>query len=157
MNRMKCAAAVALAVGCTVALSAQAVSDKDKADQTRMNSPFTVTGCVANGKEAGQYVLTNAVVAPERASSATGATIAPSFDKTASMAVGTSYALKGDNLDAHVGHKVEVAGTTWHEKAASTTDIASAKDTSSPTIAGSTSPQTTFDVKTLKMLSTTCS
>ena len=150
MNRMKCAAAVAFAVGCTVALSAQAVSvDKDKADQARMNSPVTVTGCVANGKEAGQYLLTNAVIAPEKASSATGATSAPSFDKTASMVAGASYTLKGDHLDAHVGHKVEVTGTTWHEKATSTTEIASSKD--------STSPQTTLDVKTVKMLSTTCS
>jgi hypothetical protein len=158
MNRMKCAAAVAIAVGCTVALSAQAVSvDKDKADQTRMNSPVTVTGCVANGNEAGHYVLTNAVLAPEKASAATGATSAPSIDKTASMAAGTSYALKGDKLEGHVGHKVEVTGTTWQEKATSTTEIANSKDTSSPTSAGSPSPQTTLDVKTVKMLSTTCS
>jgi hypothetical protein len=154
---MECAAAVAIAVGCTVALSAQAVStDKDKADQTSMNSPVTVTGCVAKGAEAGHYVLTNAVLAPEEASSATGAT-SPGIDKTASMAAVTSYALKGDNLDAHVGHKVEVTGTTWQEKATSTTEIASSKDTSNPTSAGSTSPQTTLDVKTVKMLSTTCS
>jgi hypothetical protein len=158
MNRMKCAAAVAIAVGCTVALSAQAVSvDKDKADQARMNSPVTVTGCVAKGTEAGHYVLTNAVLAPEKASSATGATSAPSIDKTASMAAGTSYALKGDKLEGHVGHKVEVTGTTWQEKATSTTDIANSKDTSNPTSAGSTSPQATLDVKTVKMLSTTCS
>lgn len=156
MNRMKCAAAVVFAVGCTVALSAQAVSaDKDKADQTRMNSPVTVTGCVANGTEAGHYVLTNAVLAPEKASAAAGATSAPSIDKTASMAAGTSYALKGDKLEGHVGHKVEVTGTTLQEKATSATEIA--KDTTSPTSAGSTSPQTTIDVKTVKMLSTTCS
>ena len=158
MNRIKFAAAIAMAVGCTVALSAQAVSgDKDKAAQTSMNSPVTVTGCIAKGHEAGHYVLTNAVLAPEKASSATGATSAPSIDKTASMAAGTSYALKGDNLEAHVGHKVEVTGTTWQEKATSTTDIANSKDTSNPTSAGSTSPQATLDVKTVKMLSTTCS
>jgi hypothetical protein len=153
MNRIKCAAAVAIAVGCTVALSAQAVSvDKDKADQTSMNSPVTVTGCVAKGNEAGQYVLTNAVLASEK-TAATGTTTAPSIDKTASKAAGTSYALKGDNLEAHVGHKVEVTGTTWQEKANPT----DSKETSTPTSAGSTSPQTTFDVKTVKMLSTTCS
>ena len=158
MNRIKCAAAVAIAVGCTLALSAQAVSvDKDKADQTRMNSPVTVTGCVANGSEAGHFVLTNAVLVPEKAAAATGATSAPSIDKTASMAAGTSYALKGDMLEGHVGHKVEVTGTTWQEKATSTTDIANSKDTSNPTSAGSTSPQATLDVKTVKMLSTTCS
>ena len=71
MNRIKFAAAVAIAVGCTVALSAQAVSgDKDKADQTRMSSPVTVTGCIAKGHEAGHYVLTNAVLTPETAPSA---------------------------------------------------------------------------------------
>jgi len=158
MNRMKCAAAVAIALGCTVTLSAQAVSaDKDKADQARMNSPVTVTGCVANGTEAGHYVLTNAVLAPEKASAAASATSTPSIDKTASMATGTSYALKGDKLEGHVGHKVEVTGTTWQEKATSSTEIAKSKDTSSPTSAGSTSPQTTLDVTTVKMLSTTCS
>ena len=157
MNRMKCAAAVAIALGCTVTLSAQAVSaDKDKADQARMNSPVTVTGCVANGNEAGHYVLTNAVLAPEKAA-ATSATSTPSIDKTASMATGTSYALKGDKLEGHVGHKVEVTGTTWQETATSSTEIAKSKDTSSPTSAGSTSPQTTLDVTTVKMLSTTCS
>ena len=158
MNRMKCAAAVAIAVGCTVALSAQAISgDKDKADQTSMNSPVTVTGCVANGNEAGHYVLTNAVLTPETAPSAAGATSASTIDKTASIPAGTSYALKGDMLEGHVGHKVEVTGTTWQEKATSTTDIANSKDTSNPTSAGSTSPQATLDVKTVKMLSTTCS
>jgi hypothetical protein len=158
MNRIKFAAAIAMAVGCTVALSAQAVSgDKDKAAQTGMSSPVTVTGCIAKGHEAGHYVLTNAVLTPETAPSAAGATSASTIDKTASIPAGTSYALKGDMLEGHVGHKVEVTGTTWQEKATSTTDIANSKDTSNPTSAGSTSPQATLDVKTVKMLSTTCS
>jgi hypothetical protein len=148
MNRLKYATTIAMAVGCTVALSAQAVSgDKDKA-QTSMNSPVTVTGCIAKGDEAGHYVLTNAVLTPETAPTATGATSAPTTDKTASMAAATSYALKGDQLEGHVGHKVEVTGTTLQEKATST---------SNPTSAGSTSPQTTLDVKTVKMVSTSCS
>ena len=68
MNRLKYAAAIAMAVGCTVALSAQAVSgDKDNAAQTSMNSPVTVTGCVAKGTDAGHYVLTNAVLTSEKA------------------------------------------------------------------------------------------
>jgi hypothetical protein len=158
MNRMKFAAAIAMAVGCTGALSAQAVSgDKDKAAQTRMSSPVTVTGCIAKGHEAGHYVLTNAVLTPETAPSAAGATSASTIDKTASIPADTSYALKGDMLEGHVGHKVEVTGTTWQEKATSTTDIANSKDTSNPTSAGSSSPQATLDVKTVKMLSTTCS
>ena len=87
------------------ALSAQAVSgDKDKAAQTSMNSPVTVTGCIAKGDEAGHYVLTNAVLTPETAPTAAGATSAPTSDK---MAAATSYALKGDQLEGHVGHKVE--------------------------------------------------
>ena len=149
MNQLKYAAAIAMAVGCTVALSAQAVSgDKDKAAQTSMNSPVTVTGCIAKGDEAGHYVLTNAVLTPETAPTASGATSAPAIDKTASMAAATSYALKGDQLEGHVGHKVEVTGTTLQEKATST---------SNPTSAGATSPQTTLDVKTVKMVSTSCS
>jgi hypothetical protein len=155
MNRIKYATAIAMAVGCTVALSAQAVSgDKDKAAQTRMSSPVTVTGCIAKGQEAGQYVLTNAVLTPEMAPSTAGATSTSTIDKTASIPAVTSYALKGDMLEGHVGHKVQVTGTTWQEKA---TDIANSKDTSNPTSAGSTSPQATLDVKTVKMLSTTCS
>ena len=146
MNRLKYAAAIAMAVGCTVALSAQAVSgDKDKAAQTSMNSPVTVTGCIAKGDEAGHYVLTNAVLTPETAPTASGATSAPTSDK---MAAAPSYALKGDQLEGHFGHKVEVTGTTLQEKATST---------SNPTSAGSTGPQTTLDVKTVKMVSTSCS
>ena len=146
MNQLKYAAAIAMAVGCTVALSAQAVSgDKDKAAQTSMNSPVTVTGCIAKGDEAGHYVLTNAVLTPETAPTAAGATSAPTSEK---MAAATSYALKGDQLEGHVGHKVEVTGTTLQEKATST---------SNPTSAGATSPQTTLDVKTVKMVSTSCS
>src|SRR4029453_12802810 len=112
MNRIKYAAAIAMAVGCTVALSAQAVSgDKDKAAQTRMSSPVTVTGCIAKGPEAGHYVLTNAVLTPETAPSAAGATSASTIDKTASIPAGTSYALKGDRPEGTAGPKVEWAGT----------------------------------------------
>ena len=156
MNRMKCAAAVALAVGCSVALSAQAVSaDKNQAAQASMNSPVTVTGCVAKGAEAGLYVLTNAVTAPAATPSATGTTATPPVGNTAPVAA-TSYGLKGDNLEAHVGHKVEVTGTALQE-ATSTTGIAPSKDAPSPTSAASTSAKPTLDVKSVKMLSTTCS
>ena len=156
MNRMKCAAAVALAVGCSVALSAQAVSaDKNQAAQASVNSPVTVTGCVAKGDEAGLYVLTNAVTAPVTAPSATGTTATPPIGNTAPVAA-TSYGLKGDNLEAHVGHKVEVTGTALQE-ATSTTGIAPSKDAPSPTSAASTSAKPTLDVKSVKMISTTCS
>lgn len=64
---------------------------KDKMAKDKMTKPITVTGCVAAGKDAEHFVLTDAV---------------PAGEKT-----GKSYDLMGGDLKAHLGHKVEVTGT----------------------------------------------
>ena len=71
-----------------------------------MDTPVTVTGCVAAGAAAGRYTLTNATLAP----SAVDKMPPPAADKMSAPA--TSYTLKGgDDLKPHLGHKVAVTGT----------------------------------------------
>lgn len=64
---------------------------KDKMAKDKMMKPVTVTGCVAAGKDAEHFMLTDAVLTGEKA--------------------GKSYDLMGGDLKAHLGHKVEVTGT----------------------------------------------
>ena len=58
----------------------------------------------------------------------------------------TSYKLMGGNLKAHVGHQVEITGTTAKDTCQ--------KDTTAKNQA--TQMSETLDVKSVKMLSTTC-
>lgn len=89
--------------------------------------PVTVTGCVAAGAKAGQYVLNNGTLAG---------------DTTAK-----SYSLSGGQLKAHVGHKVAVTGTL---KAA-----AMPKDHKMSKEAMAAMPGV-LQVKTVKMVAATC-
>jgi hypothetical protein len=72
-------------------------TDQSKMAQDKMGKSTIVTGCVAEGSETGRYTLTNGT--------------------TKSDATGKSYDLIGGDLKAHVGHKVEVTGTTADGKA----------------------------------------
>ena len=62
-----------------------------KMDKNKMGKSMTVTGCVAAGSEPGHYVLANGTMMGDT--------------------TGKSYDLMGGDLKAHVGHKVEVTGT----------------------------------------------
>ena len=77
----------------------------------------TVTGCVAAGTQAGHFVLTDAATVPVQTPSPTGTSGGAVADAPAAMASPTSYDLKGGNLKPHIGHKVEVTGTTWQNAA----------------------------------------
>ena len=65
--------------------------DQHKMAKDKMGKTVTVTGCVAAGKDAEHFTLTDAVMAGE---------------KTVK-----SYDAMGGDLKAHVGHKVAVTGT----------------------------------------------
>jgi len=91
------------------------------------SGPITVTGCVAAGAKAGQYVLNNGTLAG---------------DTTAK-----SYSLSGGQLKPHVGHKVAVTGTL---KAA-----AMPKDHKMSKEAMAAMPGV-LQVKTVKMVAATC-
>ena len=74
----------------------------------------------------------------------------------AAAAAATSYALTGSDLKAHLGHKVEVTGTTSQHDAKAAT-AAPAAQPSAAVPAAASAPDATLDVKTLKMIAATCS
>jgi hypothetical protein len=149
MNRISVAVSVGLVAG-LVGLSAQtapvATTDGAVNDKT-----VTVTGCVAEGTDAGSYTLTKAKSIDTLLSTSTMAGTAGTLgtEKSASMEHRAWYHLKGENLKAHVGHKIEATGTTSDEKRPDTSASVGTTDTTKHT-------PSTLTVKSVKMLSTTC-
>jgi hypothetical protein len=133
-----------------VGLAAQTgATDPAQKSKTAKADTVTVTGCVADKDANGKYMLNNASMSDtsSTASSATGTT-----GSTAAETM--SYELTGDNLKAHVGHKVEVTGTVQHAKM-------SKKASSDAGMTGSTATANaanneTLRVKSVKMISASC-
>jgi hypothetical protein len=148
MKRITLAVSLGLVAG-LVGLSAQ-TPPVDKTDRAINDKPVTVTGCVAEVASGG-YALTNAQVTGALASAPTTAGTAgtQSTEKSASMEHSASYQLKGGDLKAHVGHRVEVTGTTSDDKR---TDKSANVGTTDET----KDMPSTLTVKSVKMLSTTC-
>ena len=148
MKRITLAVSLGLVAG-LVGLSAQ-TPPVDKTDRATNDKPVTVTGCVAEGASA-IYTLTNAQVTAPLASAPTTAGTAgtQSTEKSASMEHSASYQLKGGDLKAHVGHRVEVTGTTTDDKRTDKSANVGTTDTTKdmPSI---------LTVKSVKMLSPTC-
>lgn len=91
---------------CTTALSAAQSGAMDKKEM--MNHPVTVTGCVAAGTMAGDFMLTQAMPADSKMMGKE----TMEQDKMAAEHI-MSFALKGGtDLKAHLGHKIEVTGAT---------------------------------------------
>lgn len=88
MKRLMTAVCCACVLGAAGLSAGQADKKMDKMDKNM--KPMTVTGCVA--EKGGHYMLNNAMMA--------GDTMAMAYD------------LMGGDLKAHVGHKVEVTGST---------------------------------------------
>lgn len=95
------------------AVAAQSGYDKPQTDKMKEGTVM-VTGCVADKSTGGRYMLTNAMK-----STGTGqmpdkdkmATEKPGTEKGTGMTHAMTYELSGgDNLQAHVGHKVEITG-----------------------------------------------
>jgi hypothetical protein len=121
MNRMF--ATMSFAMACSVAgAMAQTYpatpSDKGQTDKGKKDGTVIVTGCVAQGDTEAQFKLTNAMLAdpttkaqdkmssdPAKPAGTTGAK--PDAGMTMSYDL-----VGGDNLKAHLGHKIEVTGTT---------------------------------------------
>ena len=151
MNRMRLAISVGIVAGSAGVLSAQTGStDYSWTDEKAVkNKAMLLTGCVAESGEAGHYLLTNAMMTGDHLSSTTGTAGMEGSVKDASMEHGLRYELKGENLKAHVGHKVEVTGTTNDGKT-------NKKDTNGSITGGTKDGPATLTVKSVKMLSTTC-
>jgi hypothetical protein len=104
-----------------------------KAPRRGAANMMVIAGCVAESE--GHYLLSHAMARGEPA--AAGAQAAPAADDK-------TYELLGENLKAHVGHKVEITGT----KAVKSGSRDGATD--AHPMAG------TISVKSIKMVSTSC-
>jgi hypothetical protein len=103
-------------IGAASLAAAQAGSMDKKADADQV----TVTGCVATGSGAGSYTLTNAAISSAMADKASMAKdkAMPMEKDTMAAHHAMSYSLMGgDDLAAHVGHKVAVTGTVAKDTA----------------------------------------
>jgi hypothetical protein len=139
------------AIGLTVTLTALQTSPGGPKTGAKVRAEsVTLTGCVAQGIDGDHYVLANAVRREDPPSSAA---VAGSSKRVGSDQQGASdrtgpYDLEGGEFKAHLGHKVEVTGTS-----ASSGKTASATSES----AGARKSLPRFNVQSVKMLSETCS
>lgn len=137
---MKIQMTFAVALMCSAALSAQSTMDKDKGemgqDKMMKDGMMTVTGCVAQGADATHFKLTNAMASTMPMGKMDSGAMKSDDTKAGGMkSEGMAYALDGgNNLKAHLGHKVEVSGTMDkdammdHDKKMGTSGAAMGKD-----------------------------
>lgn len=127
-------AAIAIVASAGLATPLVAQASMQKKNQSKET---TITGCVAQGPSGG-FQLTNV----ESRSTAPKGTSGSNMSESNS-----TWDLKnGTNLDRHLGHKVQVTGYP------DTRSSAQPKGTT-----GSSEPQThNFDVRSVKMISSTC-
>ena len=89
-----------------VAAAQTGTMPKPQTDKGMMkDGSMTVAGCVAAGKDSGQYMLTNAMMSPMMDKDK------PAAGGQAMSGHAMSYELVGGDLKAHMGHKVEVMGS----------------------------------------------
>ena len=152
MNLRNVAFVVSAVVGLTAAVGAQrAIPRGSRAPSKAHAKTVTITGCVAQGIDADHYILANAV-RREQPSSSTAA--AGTSGTTGSDKVGASdrtgpYDLQGGEFKAHLGHTVEVTGTSG--STGKTIDARTSEN------AAARKPLPRFNVLSVKMLSATCS
>ena len=152
MNLRNVAFVVSAVVGLTTTLGAQrAVPRGSKVPSKAHAKTVTITGCVAQGIDADHYVLANAV-RREQPSSSTA--VAGASGTTGSDKVGASdrtgpYDLQGGEFKAHLGHTVEVTGTSG--STGKTTGTTTGEN------AAARKPLPRFNVLSVKMLSASCS
>jgi hypothetical protein len=152
MNLRNVAFVVTAVVGLTATMAAQsAIPGGRKAPAKAHAKSVTITGCVAQGIDADHYVLANAVrrEQPPSSRAAAGTSRKVGSDKAGANDRTGSYDLQGGEFKAHLGHKIEVTGTSGSvSKASNTTASANATERK---------PLPKFNVQSVKMLSATCS
>ena len=152
-------ATMCCAMACSVAALAQtypaAPADKGQVDKDKKDGTVIVTGCVAQGDTEGQFKLTNAVKADAKMSSET-AKPAGTSGATPGGAMTMSYDVVGggDELKAHLGHKIEAIGTT--ETMPKTDTAAETAKTEKDTAASKDMKGGKLTLKSFKMLSAVC-
>jgi hypothetical protein len=133
-------------VACCTATLAQVPDPAKQAPkpmQGLTSGAVTVSGCVAEGTPAGHFMLNNAMVMPGAAKKEG----TPAMPTTGEKSMAASYMLVGgENLKAHVGHKVEVTGTLGAPAKMEEKTATGAKEMKAPELR----------VQSVKMVSTTC-
>jgi len=192
MKRIATGLGIAAAVACAVTLGAQTsttTTSQRTSSTTDKAHDVTVTGCLARDASGG-FMLNNARTDNGTSSTTTtaGTTTAGSATTTgtnAGSAMSNAPAMTwmlsgGDDLDKHVGHKIQVTGKTTWDASMSHTSTASAAGAG--TTAASPDPTTTtagttgttgsageqrsregrgmqphLDVQSIKMIASSCS
>jgi hypothetical protein len=139
---------MSMVIVCSVVTFGQTAGTKPEQSAAKPDNPITVVGCVAPGTAAGQFQLTNATMASAMAQERKS--------DTAKANTGETYMLTGgENLKAHVGHKVEVTGTLaraiGQDRAAQKSEKPSTEAMPSAAMV-----RGTLAVTNVKMVSTTC-
>ena len=137
----------------TTAAAGQATTGAAKRDDDK--KPITVVGCLQTGTQANQFVL-----------AATADPIAKGVAVATSGSVpNVTYVLSGgQNLAAHVGHRVEITGRTSGSAQKATSEDASVKrervpDKPDPKVEvkeKATIEMRDLQIESLKMVSTSC-
>lgn len=134
MKRLMTMVCCACVLGAAGLSAAQADKKMDKMEKGMKS--MTVTGCVA--EKDGHYMLNNAMMAGDSKAMA--------------------YDLMGGDLKAHVGHKVEVTGSSDSKMAKDkmSKDKMSKDKMMDKDKMGMAEAHGTLNVKSVKMISTTC-
>jgi hypothetical protein len=119
-------------------------ANKEQKPATQKDSlkPSSITGCVA--QSGALYRLDHAIIGTDPDVDTQNR---PSTEASPTPKM-ISYTLMGADLKAHLGHKVEVTGTISSNKASN--DAAAIKEVPGMKLVG------TLNVKSVKMVSTTC-
>jgi hypothetical protein len=168
MKRTMMGLCVAAAFGFVASLGAQSATST-----TSSEKDVTVTGCLERGAS-GTFMLANAHKDSGMTGTSTGTTGTSGSAATTGSATGSSamsarsggetWTLEGSSsdLDKHVGHKIEVTGKELPSSSTSSTGAATTGTTGTTatgTAGASHSAMSAqkLDVKSVKMVSTSCS
>lgn len=145
-------------LACSSVTFAQTGSAPGSQPTTKEMKPGTVmvTGCVAEGSMPGKFMLTNAMMAEPMAKDGMTAPAKPAGEPHAGMAM--SYALEGgENLKAHLGHKITVTGMVDKMGSMSADKPGMTKPMPEGTAGAAKDMKTgTLKVDAVKMVSATC-
>jgi hypothetical protein len=171
MTRTSTGLCLAAAFGLAVSLGAQTTSSsqtRSSMDQDR--DSIAVTGCLQRDPNGG-YILSNAHIdttATSRSGSTTTGTTGTTTTGTtgttagaeanAMAAAGSTWKLEGStsDLDKHVGHKVTVTGRDAPASSSSTGTTATTGTTGEEQKHSSSEPEHRLDVRSVKMVSSSC-
>ena len=173
----------AAAVGFAATLAAQTTTSTTTQQRDRMTGDkheVTITGCLSKGAD-GNYMLTNASE-DKSTTTTTGTTGTTEATESKPGAKTMTWKLEGGNdLDRHVGHKIQVTGRTdWKDSMdRNRPDTTEPPPTNPPTTTGTSGTTTTgtttaaepqrrpstttdanqpkLDVTSVKMISSSCS